>query len=563
MTSSGMLQIGIYISLLLLLTPLLGSYMAKVFVGARTFLSPLFSPCERAIYRFCLINPAEEMNWKKYAWSLVLLTGLGFLATFFLQINQSLLPLNPQHLPDVPYALAFNTAISFMTNTNWQAYSGESTLSYLVQMLALTVQNFVSAAMGIAALLVLFRGITRNKTHELGNFWVDLTRGILYVLLPLSIIFSLLLLSQGVIQNLSPYITAHTLEGLEQLLPMGPAASQIAIKQLGTNGGGFFGVNSAHPFENPTGISNFLEALAILLIPSALIYMFGLMLNSRRHAWMIYLVTIGIFALCASVMLWSEYLPNPALGVAQMLEGKELRIGITNSAWWAAATTAASNGSVNAMHDSLSPLAGGMAMFQMLLGEIIFGGAGSGLYGMLLFVLLTVFLAGLMVGRTPEYMGKKLGAREIKMVLLAIIAPSATVLIGAGLSIALPAGLNSLANQGPHGLSEILYTWGSAANNNGSAFAGFNANTDSFNIFLGVAMLIGRFAVMFPVLAIAGSLACKQAAPTSETTFQADNLTFAILLVSVILIIGALTFIPALALGPVLEHFLMNTRQLF
>jgi potassium-transporting ATPase potassium-binding subunit len=563
MTSNGILQIGINILALFLLAPMLGSYMAKVFVGDKNFLSPILSPCERAIYRCCLIHPSEEMNWKKYAQSLVFFTGLGFVFTFGLQITQIYLPLNPQQLPNVPWPLAFNTAISFITNTNWQAYSGESTLSYLVQMLALTVQNFISAAMGIAVLLVLIRGITRNRTHDLGNFWIDLTRGILYVLLPLTIIGALFLLSQGVLQNLSPYVNAYTMEGLHQLLPMGPAASQIAIKQLGTNGGGFFGVNSAHPFENPTAFSNFLEVLAILLIPSALIYMFGLMIKSRRQAFMIYLVVTGIFFLCAGVMLWSEHLPNPALGVTQILEGKELRFGITNSTWWAAATTAASNGSVNAMHASLSALTGGVALFQILLGEIIFGGVGSGLYGMLLFVLLTVFLAGLMVGRTPEYMGKKLGAWEIKMILLAILGPSAVVLLGSGVTSVLPIILSSLGNQGPHGLSEILYAWGSTTNNNGSAFAGFNANSDLFNILLGVAMLIGRFLVIFPVIAIAGSLASKQAAPVSEAMFQSDNLTFAILLASVILIVGALTFVPVLVLGPVLEHFLVNTRQLF
>lgn len=563
MSIENLLSIGAYFCALFVLTPILGNYMAKIFSGEKVFLSSLLRPCERAILRVCLIDPHEEMHWKKYARGVLWFSVLGFIVVFALQLLQHVLPLNPQKLGPVQWGLAFNTAVSFITNTNWQAYSGESTLSYLTQALGLSVQNFLSAATGIAVLIALIRGLTRKNSDTIGNFWVDLTRAFLYVLLPLSLIFAVVLMSQGVVQNFSSYVTAQTLEGSEQVLPMGPAASQIAIKQLGTNGGGFFGVNSAHPFENPTPLSNFLQLLAILLIPSALVYMFGVMIKDRKHALTIYAVMFSIFATFLVASLWSEYHHNPSLNLSQALEGKELRIGITDSILWSTATTAASNGSVNAMHDSLTPIAGGVAILQMLLGEVIFGGVGSGLYGMLLFVLLTVFIAGLMVGRTPEYLGKKIEAFDIQMAVLAIVLPSAVVLLGAGLSSVLPVALKSPANSGPHGLSELLYAWGSAANNNGSAFAGLSVNTDFYNFGLGIAMLIGRFGVIFPVLAIAGSLASKKIIPASAATLATGTPIFGILLASVVIIIGALTFFPAMSLGPIVEHYLMLAGRNF
>ncbi len=563
MSIDNILSIGVFLLALVLITPVLGNYMAAALGGNKVFLTPVLGPCERLIYRICMINPQEDMHWTVYARSVFWFSLLGFIVVFALQLLQHSLPLNPHGLPGVPWALALNTAVSFVTNTNWQAYAGESTLSYLTQTLGLSVQNFLSAAVGMAVLLAFIRGLVNKKQSALGNFWVDLTRSFLYVLLPLSLIFSLLLISEGVVQNFSPYVTAHTLEGDTQTLPMGPAASQIAIKQLGTNGGGFFGVNSAHPFENPSPLSNFLQTLALLLIPSALVYMFGAMINDKRHALMIYLVMMGLFVTFLVLSLWSESLSNPSLNIAQSLEGKEFRFGTSASILWSTATTAASNGSVNAMHDSLTPLSGGIAMLQILLGEVIFGGVGSGLYGMLLFVLLTVFLAGLMIGRTPEYLGKKIEAFDMQMVVLAIILPSATVLLGAGLSSVLPLALSSIANHGPHGLSEILYAWGSAANNNGSAFAGLNANTNFYNLGLSLAMLIGRFGVMFPVLAIAGNLANKKIAPPTAATLSTDTPIFTILLAFIVIVIGALTFLPALSLGPIVEHFLMLAGRTF
>lgn len=563
MTSEILLPIAAFLGTLFCITPFLGKYMARALNGEVVFLSPLLRPLERLIYRSCAIDAEQEMGSKKYATAILVFTLFSFVAVFGMQVLQARLPFNPQNIENVPWVLALNTAISFVTNTNWQAYSGESTLSYLVQSLGLSVQNFLSAGVGMAVLLAFIRGLTRKNSETIGNFWVDLVRSLVYVLLPLSLILAVLLMSQGVVQNFSSYVTATTLEGHEQILPMGPAASQVAIKQLGTNGGGFFGVNSAHPFENPTPISNFLELLAILLIPSALVYMFGLMTKQRKHALMIYMVMIGIFLSALSVSLWSEYLPNPALQSTNALEGKELRFGRTDSILWSTATTAASNGSVNAMHDSLSPLAGGMALLQMLLGEVIFGGVGSGLYGMLLMVLLTVFLAGLMVGRTPEYLGKKIEAFDIQMTLLAIILPSAVVLIGGGISVVLPIALKSLANTGPHGLSEVLYAWGSASNNNGSAFMGLNVNTNFYNLSFSVAMLVGRFGVILPVLAIAGNFANKKLTPMSQATFATDSLMFLILLTSVLIIVGALTFFPAFALGPLVEHFLMLAGRTF
>lgn len=563
MSLSDFLYIGAFFTALFITTPLLGEYMAKAMTNQRVFLSPLCRPVERFIFRVCIIDPLEEMHWKKYAKELLRFNALGLIVVLALQLMQGFLPLNPEALPSVSFALAMNTAASFVTNTNWQAYSGENTLSYLVQTLGLTVQNFLSAAVGIAVLFAFIRGLTRKKSSTIGNFWADLVRAVLYVLLPLSFVLALILVSQGVVQNFSNYVRIKTVEGTEQVLPMGPAASQIAIKQLGTNGGGFFGVNSAHPFENPNGVSNFLQLLAILLIPSGLVYAFGVVTKERRHALVIYGIMISIFLVVLSLSLWSEQLPNAALDLTSALEGKELRFSNAASVLWSTATTAASNGSVNAMHDSLSPGAGGLALLQIMLGEIIFGGVGSGLYGMLLFVLLTVFLCGLMVGRSPEYLGKKLDVFDMKMAVVAIVLPSAFVLLGAGFSSIGPSILKSLGNHGPHGLSEILYAWASTANNNGSAFGGFSINTTFLNWCFTITMLAGRFGVILPVLAIAGSLAHKSAMPQSSASLSTDTVTFGLLLTSIIVVIGALTFFPSLALGPLVEHLLMRGGSTF
>lgn len=554
MNSSDFVQIGSYLLALLILAPVLGIFMAKIFDGEKTILSPLFGKLEILIYRAAGVDPRQEMDWKTYSLALLAFNILGFAALLLLQLIQAWLPLNPQRLPNLEFWLAFNTAVSFVTNTNWQSYAGEVTMSHLTQMLGLGVQNFVSAGTGIAAFLALARGLHRHQVQVLGNFWVDLTRSVLYVLLPLSVILGILLMGQGVIQNFSPDQQIVTLEGDAQILPGGPAASQIAIKQLGTNGGGFFNANSAHPFENPTPFSNWLEMLAILLVPAALTLTYGRMIRAPRQGWLLFIVMTLIWLATLMGSLWAEH--QPILGQLAALEGKEQRFGITNSVIWSTATTAASNGSVNSMHSSLSPMAGGLAMFNMMMGEVIFGGAGSGLYGMLLLVLLTVFLSGLMVGRSPEYLGKKIEAVEIKWAILGILGPCAVILSGAALSSILPVALSSLSSSGPHGFSEILYAWTSAAANNGSAFAGLNANTPYWNIGLGIAILIGRFIVIFPVLRIAGSLATKKITPPSAGTFHTDTPIFALLLIGVIVIVGALTFFPALALGPLMEHFL-------
>ncbi len=563
MSTNDILQILAYVIALIVLAPILGQFMARVFTGKPHLLSRPLGWLERITYRLCGIPANHEMSWRQYAASLLWFNGLGFLIVFILQITQHWLPMNPQHLPNVPWVLSFNTAVSFMTNTNWQSYAGETTLSYLTQMAGLTVQNFVSAATGIAVFLALTRGILRKTTSVIGNFWVDMTRSIVYVLLPLSVILGVALLSQGVVQTLSPAVTVTTVEGQSQDIPLGPAASQVAIKQLGTNGGGYFNANSAHPLENPTPVSNFLEMLALLLIPAALTFTYGKMVSNRKHGWIIFAVMFSLWFGGLALSLYGEYSSNPSVGLNTNLEGKEIRFGTVNSVLWSVSTTAASNGSVNAMHSSLSPIAGGVAMFNIMLGEIIFGGVGAGMYGILLHVLLTVFLAGLMVGRTPEYLGKKIEAREIQMTILGILIPNAVILLGAGVACVLPIALSSLANQGPHGLSEILYAFSSAAGNNGSAFAGLNANTDFYNIVLGIAMLIGRFAVILPCLVIAGSLASKKVSPPSAGTFATDNSTFAVLLIGVITIVGALTFLPALGLGPIIEHFLMIAGRIF
>ena len=550
-------QIALYVGLLVVLTPLLGGYMHRVYDGRRTFLSPVLQPVERAIYRLCGVRPDEEQRWQQYTLALLTFNVLGFLFLFGLQLLQGVLPLNPEALPYVEPFLAFNAATSFMTNTNWQSFAGETTMTQLTQMLGFGVQNFLSAATGIAVVIALTRGLARRSASTLGNFWVDVVRGTLYVLLPLAFIFALFLVSQGVVQNFNANVTVTTLTGETQVLPQGPAASQIAIKQLGSNGGGFFNANSAHPYENPTPLTNFLEMFAVLFIAAALTNTYGRMVGSPRQGWAIFAAMLILLVALLGVMLLAEYSYNPMLGVAGVMEGKETRFGIANSVLWASATTSASNGSVNAMHSSLSPIAGGIAMLNMMLGEVIFGGVGAGLYGMLVFVILTVFIAGLMVGRTPEYLGKKIEAREVKMATLAVLLPSASILLFTALASVVEAGLSSRLSAGPHGFSEILYAYTSASANNGSAFAGLNANTPFYNLTLGLALWIGRFGVIIPIMAIAGSMAGKPVAPPSAGTFPTDQPLFVGMLIAIVVIVGALTFFPALSLGPIVEHLVM------
>jgi len=562
-TTYDFLQILIFLGLLIGLTPVLGNFMYKVFTGEKHLMSTPLGWFERLTYKIVGVDATEETNWKSYAFGLLLFNLIGFLFVFLLQLTQAYLPLNPANLPNVSWHSAFNTAVSFMTNTNWQGYGGETTLSYSVQMLALTVQNFVSAATGIAVLLALTKGLSRKTTDKLGNFWVDLTRSTLYVLLPLSIVFAIFLVGQGVIQNFDTYQTAHTLQGTTQVIPMGPVASQEAIKQLGTNGGGFFNANSAHPFENPTPLSNLLEMLAILLIPAGLTFTYGKMVGSKKQGWTIFIVMMILLLGGLAISLYGEYSANPIFGHSALMEGKETRFGITNSVIWSTSTSAASNGSVIAMHDSLSPFAGMVAMINIMLGEIIFGGVGAGIYGMVVFIILTVFIAGLMVGRTPEYLGKKVEAFEITMAIIANLATSFVILLFTAWAAVSAVGLSSLNNAGPHGFSEILYAFSSAAGNNGSAFAGLNANTVFYNVLLGLGMLIGRFGVIIPILAIAGSMAKKKITPPSAGTFQTDNWLFVSLLIGVIIIVGGLTYFPALSLGPIVEHLLMNNGITF
>jgi K+-transporting ATPase ATPase A chain len=526
-------------------------------------MTPVFGWLEKLVYKTTGVEPDKEMSWKRYAIDMLAFNAAGFAFVWLLQAFQQYLPLNPQHLPNVTPALGFNTAVSFMTNTNWQSYAGETTLSYLVQMIGLTVQNFVSAATGIAVVIALIRGLTRKSGKTIGNFWSDLVKSTVYILLPLSIILSVFLLGEGVVQTYSNYSTATTVEGTNQTIPLGPAASQIAIKQLGSNGGGFFNANSAFPFENPTAFSNFLEMLSLLLIAAALTYTFGKMTGSKRQGWMIFGAMLFLFVAGLAVSLYSEYSYNPVYGIAGNMEGKELRIGITNSVIWSTATTDASNGSVNAMHSSLTPLSGMVAMVNMMLGEVIFGGVGAGLYGILVFVILSVFIAGLMVGRTPEYLGKKIESFEIKMSMLAVLASSMVMLVFSAIACSVKPGLSSLLSTGPHGLSEILYTFSSAAGNNGSAFAGLNANTDFYNILIGLTMLIARFGIIIPVLAIAGSMVGKKITPPSAGTFPTDKPLFSALLIMVILIVGGLTFFPALSLGPIVEQIMLNAGKVF
>lgn len=546
-----------FIALFSLAYPL-GLFMARVFEGEIPHALRWLAPVENFIYRLAGVNSKKGQDAWTYFIHLFIFNIIGFLFLMSILMLQASLPLNPQKFAGLEFTLAFNTAISFMTNTNWQAYSGEVSLSYFSQMAGLTVQNFLSAATGMTVIIAVIRGLRQRLESNIGNFWVDMTRTLLYLLLPLSFLLAIILIGQGVIQNLSDYVTASTLEGNEQIIPMGPAASQIAIKQLGTNGGGFFGINSAHPFENPTPFSNFLQLLCILLIPVAQVFMFGKMIKQEKQGLSILASMTFLFLGLLAFSLWSEFSFTPEyVGSGPPLEGKEWRIGQTESILWSVSTTAASNGSVNSMHSSLSPLAGGVALFNIMIGEVIYGGVGAGLYGMFLFVLLTVFIAGLMVGRSPEYLGKKIEAKEIRLAMIGVLVPSSVILIGAGMGAVSNWALSSVSHQGPHGLSEILYAFSSTVGNNGSAFAGFNANTPLLNTLLGLGMLMGRFMVIYPVLMISGSLAGKKITPPTAGTFPTDSHLFSLLLTGIILIVGALTFFPALALGPIAEHFLL------
>ncbi|MDG9856169.1 potassium-transporting ATPase subunit KdpA [Pseudomonas nitroreducens] len=563
MNSHDVLLIIAFLALVLAPAPFLGRFYYRVMEGQRTFLSPVFLPVERAIYRVCGIHPDDEQNWKSYTLALLAFNLVGLVLLFAILLLQGGLPLNPQHLPGLEWTLAFNTAVSFVTNTNWQAYSGEASLSYLSQMLGLTVQNFVSAAVGLAVLVALARGISRKSTNNLGNFWVDLTRATLYGLIPLCLLLALLLVWQGVPQTFLDYAHALTVQGADQSIPLGPAASQIAIKQLGTNGGGFFGVNSAHPFENPTIWSNLFEVVSIILIPAALVFTFGHYVKDLRQSRAILGCMLVLFALGLGASLWAEYQPNPALSALPVeqvapLEGKESRFGTTASVLWAVTTTAASNGSVNAMHDSLNPLSGMVAMLNMMVGEVIFGGVGAGLYGMLLFVLIAVFLAGLMVGRTPEYLGKKLEAREVRLLVATLLVMPVGVLVLGAIAASLPGPASSVSNPGAHGFSQLLYAYTSGTANNGSAFGGFGANTPFHNLMIALAMLIGRFGYILPVLAIAGSLAAKKATPVGPNSFPTHGLLFVSLLTATILLVGGLNFLPTLVLGPVADHLTLG-----
>jgi potassium-transporting ATPase potassium-binding subunit len=567
MTANGWAQIALYFVVLTALVVPLGRFMARVFEGGRTFLSPVFRPVETVLYRAAGVDEGREQHWLTYTVAMLLFNAAGFLLVYALQRFQAVLPLNPAGMPAVAPDLAFNTAVSFTSNTNWQNYGGESTMSYLTQMAALTTQNFVSAATGIALAIALIRAFARASGRTVGNFWVDLTRCTLYVLLPLSIVAALFLVWQGVPQNVGPYIEATTLEGATQTISQGPAASQIAIKQLGTNGGGFWNANSSVPYENPTPLSNFVEMLYILLIPAALTHTFGRMVKDERQGWALYAAMSIIFLAGVLITYWVEGAGNAnfaALGLdPSNMEGKEVRFGIANSSLWAVATTAASNGSVNSMHDSFTPLGGMIPIILIQLGEIIYGGVGSGLYGMLLFVIIAVFVAGLMVGRTPEYLGKKIEAKEVKMAILTIVVLPLCILGFMAVATVTPFGLSSIQDPGPHGFSEIMYAYTSQAGNNGSAFAGFTGNTLWYNTTGGLAMLIGRYFVIIPAMAIAGSLVAKKTVPASAGTFPTTGPLFVGLLVGVILIIGGLTFFPALALGPVVEHLAMQRHMLF
>jgi K+-transporting ATPase ATPase A chain len=587
MSLNGWLQIFLFIAAVLLLAKPMGSYIARVFERRKTFLDPVLVPCERLLYRVTGINPEQEMRWTEYAVAMLVFSAATMLLTYIIERVQHWLPLNPQHLPGVEPVLALNTAISFTTNTNWQSYVPESTMSYLTQMLGLATHNFWSAAVGMALAIAFVRGIARREMKTLGNFWVDLTRGTLWILLPICIVFSLTLVSQGVVQNFKPYDTAKLVESQKvvgtdgkttvvttQTIAQGPVASQEAIKMLGTNGGGFFNANSAHPFENPTPLSNFLQMLSIFLIPAGFAIALGQMVGSPKHGWAVLAAMVVLWFAGTLTCYWAESQANPLLhGVDQHIsltqsggnmEGKEVRFGIANSALFATVTTDASCGAVNSAHDSYMPLGGMVPMTNILLGEIVFGGVGAGLYGMLVFVVMSVFIAGLMVGRTPEYLGKKIESYDVQMSMLYLLIFPFIILGFSAVAVLMPnLGLSSLANHGPHGLSEILYAYTSATGNNGSAFAGLNANTHWYNYSLGVAMFFGRFLMAVPMLAIAGNLAGKKIIPASAGTFPVTTPLFTMLLISVILIVGALTFFPALSLGPMLEHLLLRAGHAF
>jgi len=632
MKANEVIQVLFYFGLLIGLTPVLGKFLARVFEGHRTFLSGILGPIERWTYRLGGVDAKEEMSWKRYFFAVLIFNVIGLLSLMALQMTQAWLPLNPQHFANVPWALALNTAISFITNTNWQAYMGESTMSYFTQMAGLAVHNFLSAATGIAILIAFARGLKRASSKTLGNFWVDLTRATLYVLLPFSIIGGIVLVSQGVVQNLKPYASAKLIEPYTtqvatnddkgqpmmtnvavlvqapqldakgqavlsngapvmadvakldakgqpvmtnialmvdqrvetQDIPTGPAASQIIIKQLGTNGGGFFGQNSAHPFENSTPFSNFVEMFGLIIIAAGMVYAFGMLVGDRRHAWVLFGVMLALLVGSFALAWWAESQPNPVMqNIQPLMEGKEQRFGVMNSVLWACATTGTSCGAVNAMHDSFTPLAGLAPLWNLMLGCIVFGGVGAGLYGIMLHVLLTVFIAGLMVGRTPEYLGKKIQGWEATWAVVGIMIPNILILAGSAIACSVATGLSSLANNGPHGLSEIFYAYASASNNNGSAFAGLNANTYFYNLTLGTCMFVGRFGVAFAVLAIAGHFAAKKTVPNSPGTLPTNGLTFGLVLLGVIIIVAALSFFPALCLGPIVEHGLMLSGRVF
>jgi potassium-transporting ATPase potassium-binding subunit len=575
MLSNSIIQLVAYFLIITVVSVPIGLYMARVFSHEHTFLDPVLTPIERLIYKICGITPEVEMGWAGYALSMLAFSLVSMIFLYALQRLQYYLPLNPQGLPGVPPGLAFNTAASFTTNTNWQAYSGEQTLSYLTQMVGLTSHNFLSAAAGIAMAAAVIRGFARRSATTIGNFWVDLTRTTLWVLLPLSLIFALVLVWQGVPDNFSPYVNATTLEGSAQTIAEGPVASQEIIKELGTNGGGFMNANSAHPYENPTPLTNLLEMLAIFAIGAGLTHTFGKMVGDRRQGWALFAVMSILFLAGAAPAIWAEQHGNPqftAMGINQHataaqsggnMEGKEVRFGIVESAMWATATTDTSCGAVNSMHDSYTPLGGLVPMVNMQLGEVIFGGVGSGLYGIIVMAVLAVFIAGLMVGRTPEYLGKKIEAREMKLAMLYVLIFPAVILIPTALATVLPAGLSSMSNPGPHGFSQILYAYTEAGANNGSAFAGLNANTAFYNVTLAIVMLLGRFMMAIPALAISGSVAAKKSTAASAGTFPTDGVPFVFLLIGVIVIVGALTFFCAVALGPIVEQLLMMSGKLF
>ncbi|MGH7155245.1 MAG: potassium-transporting ATPase subunit KdpA [Acetobacteraceae bacterium] len=575
MTFNGWVQIAIYAAIITLLTRPLGGYLTRVFSGERTLLSPLLRPIEQGIYRLCGVDEATEQHWVTYAVAMLLISVAGFISLYALQRLQALLPFNPAGQSAVEPSSAFNTAVSFVTNTNWQSYTPETTMSYLVQMAGLTVHNFVSAATGIALAVALIRGFVRRSAQTIGNFWVDLTRCTLYVLLPISIIAGLFFVWQGVPQNLDAYTDATTLEGAKQVIAQGPVASQEAIKMLGTNGGGFFNANSAHPYENPNALTNLAQMVLIFSIGAALTNVFGRMVRDERQGWAIFAVMGILFLAGVTITYSAEAAGNPAFAAFHVdqspsslqtggnMEGKEVRFGIADSALFTTVTTDASCGAVNTMHDSLTPLGGAVPLVNIMLGEIIFGGVGSGLYGMLLFAILAVFVAGLMVGRTPEYLGKKIEAKEVKMAMLAILILPLSILGFAAIAVVVKSGLAGIANSGPHGFTEVLYAYTSATGNNGSAFAGLSADTLFYNVTIGLAMLIGRFLMIVPMLAVAGSLAAKKIVPVSAGTFPTNGPLFVGLLIGVILIVGGLTYFPAVSLGPVVEHLAMNAGTLY